>query len=140
MKINAFYESMHLSIVPTRTEWQGENDYVVVLKLWEKNLEWQNNRISCQTPSHERPEGQRGGKWDRRQKALDAIHSGRKLGFFTIGKEGSGKQREYEGFREDVVYRVREIITAVNGTQWVHFDRQLVSLDEVRNLAKHGPK
>lgn len=38
MTINQFLESMNLRIEPRRTEWQGENDYVVVLKLWDKNL------------------------------------------------------------------------------------------------------
>ncbi len=135
MTINEFYESMLLRLEPSRTEWQGQSDQVVVLKLWDYNLDWANSRVSCLSPSATRPTGQAGGKWDRRKLALEDIRAGRKHGFFTIGKEGGGKQRVYEGFREDGLWRVREIREENDGSLWVHFENELVSPEQVRRLS-----
>ena len=93
MTINDFYKSLGLRVEPFATEWQGQNDHVIVLKLWDKNKDWLNGRILCQTPPDQRPVGNRGGKWDRRQEAIEEIRAGRKLGFFTIGYEGGGETK-----------------------------------------------
>lgn len=135
MTINQFYESMLLSMEPFRTEWQGQSDNVVVLKLWNADLDWANRRVCCLLPPVEKPTGSAGGLWERRKLALDTIRAGTKHGFFTIGNEVDGKQRGYVGFREDKLWRVREIRGNSDGSLWVHFDDEMVTPEQVKKIS-----
>jgi hypothetical protein len=142
ISINKFLDLMLLQVKPN-TAWQGENERVIVLKLWDRSgeIDWENDRIRClSAPEAKRAEG--AANWERRLAAVEEIRAGRKHGFFTIGIEDEvNGQRVYSGFSTEKLYKVKEIRQESNGELWVYFDhRDTLTPEQVRILGIKGAK